>query len=399
MTPATGTLDEAYERLHLTGPEFDGWLANHGPMAAEALVRHGHGDLVSSWLDGYMQQLEEFPRGTGPIGADWPQALGDPRRVADWTAFFGHELGEQPWREVLNTWWPRLLPGVVAAATHGVIRVGHAVRVLLADGDDDAGGSADVRIAELAHGLAYWAARWQTMPAGHAGAAAASAAGRARTQTPAGTQAAAGQAHMQTLARPLAATAGQAHGQTAAESLDAVPRIADQSGGILDRLGQLGSVPGWSRTLAGFSIPAEPEQIRARLADLADAATCRYLYYGHGNGVMLVHSATAPTAVLRTLPALDIALWEPSLAAAWAASSALTAVYAPAEPAPRAELPAPPPAGQSAEETASATFARAAEHGDEHVIKFADTAVDVFARTGNPDAIAAALRATALIEA
>ena len=398
MTSATGTLDEAYERLHLTGPEFDGWLSNHGPMAAEALVRHGHGDLVSSWLDGYMRRLEEFPLGTGPIGADWQQALGDPRRVADWTAFFGHELGEQPWREVLNAWWPRLLPGVVAAATHGVIRVGHAVRVLLADGDDGAGGSADARITELAHGLAYWAARWQTIPAGHAGAAAASAAGQAHAQTPAGPLAAAGQENRQTPAGPLAA-GGREHAQTAAESLDAVPRIADQSGGILDRLGQLGGVPGWPRTLAGFSIPAEPEQIRAGLAGLADAATCRYLYYGHGNGVMLVHSATAPTAVLRTLPALNVALWAPSLAAAWAASSALTAVYAPAEPAPRSELPAPPPAGQSPQETAGATFARAAAHGDEHVIKFADTAIEVFARTGNPDAIAAALRATALIEA
>ena len=101
MTPATGTLDEAYERLHATGPEFDGSLSNHGPRAAEALVRHGHGDLVTSWLDEYMLRLEEFPRGTGPIGADWQQALGDPRRIADWTVFFGRELGEQPWRAVL----------------------------------------------------------------------------------------------------------------------------------------------------------------------------------------------------------------------------------------------------------------------------------------------------------
>ena len=37
----TGILDEAYQRLHQTGPEFDGWLSNHGPMAAEAMVRHG----------------------------------------------------------------------------------------------------------------------------------------------------------------------------------------------------------------------------------------------------------------------------------------------------------------------------------------------------------------------
>lgn len=36
MTDTAGILDEAYERLHRTGPEFDGWLSNHGPMAAEA---------------------------------------------------------------------------------------------------------------------------------------------------------------------------------------------------------------------------------------------------------------------------------------------------------------------------------------------------------------------------
>src|SRR5450755_1830906 len=109
---SAGTLDEAYERLHATGPEFDGFLSNHGPMAAEAMVRRGHGDLVSSWLDRYMRGLEEFPSGTGPICADWQNALGDVRRVADWTAFFGQELAGQPWPAVLNSWWPRLLPGV-----------------------------------------------------------------------------------------------------------------------------------------------------------------------------------------------------------------------------------------------------------------------------------------------
>jgi hypothetical protein len=357
---AAGTLDAAYERLHATGPEFDGFLSNHGPMAAEAMVRRGHGDLVSSWLDRYMRGLEEFPSGTGPIGADWQDALGDVRRVADWTAFFSRELAGQPWPAVLNSWWPRLLPGVAAAATHGVIRVGHSVRALRTDGADD------IRIAELAQGLAYWAARWQAVPAGHAGASAAAA---------------------------------HAHALTPAGSLAAVPRIADQSGGVGERFGRLAGLPGWPPTLGGFTIPAEPEQIQARLAGLADAATCRYLYYGHGNAVMLVHSATAPTAILRALPALDVALWAPSLAAAWAASSALTAVYAPAEPAPRAQLPELPEAGGPSGEIARDMFGRAAEHGDEHVIKFADTAVDVFARTRNPDAIAAALRAMTLIEA
>jgi hypothetical protein len=57
-------------------------------------------------------------------------------------------------------------------------------------------------------------------------------------------------------------------------------------------------------------------------------------------------------------------------------------------------VPDPPSGPQAAEET----FARAVGHGDEHVIKFADTAADVFARTGNPGALAAAIRATQLIE-
>ena len=350
----TAVLGEAYERLHLTGPEYQGYLSNHGPMVAEAMVRHGHGHVVNHWLDVYTSRLEEFPRGIGPIGSDWQDALGDLRRVADWTAFFRREISEQPWRQVLNTWWPRLLPGVVAAATHGVIRVGHAVRALLADGEDDA------HVAELAHGLAYWAARWQTVPVGHA-------------------------------------AVGKVNATTPLELLAAVPRVAEQSGGIDDRLARLDSLAAWPSVLAGFTVPTEPEQIRTQLAALVDAATLRYLLYGHGNGIMLVHSVTAPNAVLRTLPVLDAPLWAPSLTAAWAATSALTAVYASKEPASREQLPEPPAGRESREDIARDIFARAVEHGGEHVIKFADTAVEVFARTGHPDAIAAVLRAVELI--
>ena len=38
---ATGTLDEALDRLHRSGPERLGRLTNHAPMAAEALVARG----------------------------------------------------------------------------------------------------------------------------------------------------------------------------------------------------------------------------------------------------------------------------------------------------------------------------------------------------------------------
>jgi hypothetical protein len=364
---ATGTLDEAYERLHATGPEFDGWLSNHGPMAAEAMVRHGQAGQVHRWLDGYMARLEEFPRRSGPIGAGWQDALGDPRRIADWTEYFVREVTGQPWRQLLQTWWPRLLPGVAAAATHGVIRVGHAVRALTQDGEDDE------HLTELAHGLAYWAARWQPVPG-------ATAPGSLRIT-----------AHPEA-GEPAGEPVGA--GLAIADALAAVPRIADQTGGIRDRLGRLTELPGWAAALTAPRIPASAGELGPWLAGLVDAATARYLRYGHGNGVMLVHSATAPNAILRTLPALDQELWAPSATAAWTAVAALTSIYTPAAAAARAALPDPPNGPQAAEET----FARAVEHGDEHVIKFADTAADVYARTGDPDALAAAVRATHLID-
>ena len=106
---------------------------------------------------------------------------------------------------------------------------------------------------------------------------------------------------------------------------------------------------------------------------------------------------TAPNAVLRVLPVLDSELWAPSLTAAWAASSALTAIYAPAGAAPWAPGDGEPPPAPAGADQAASTFARAVEHGDAHVVKFADTALDVFGRTGNPDALAAAHQAADLI--
>lgn len=332
--------------MHATGPEYQGWLSNHGPMAAEAMARHGHGDAVGRWLDDYVKRLEDFPRGSGPIGADWRGALGDPKRIADWTEFFGHEAGERPWRLVLGEWWPRLLPGSAASATHGIIRVGHAIRALLTDGDDP------VHVAELAHGLAYWAARWQPYP-------------KADDQ------------HAPAADREPAA------------ALAAVPHLADRAGGFRDRFARLAAVPAWpGATLAG----GPPEQISAWLSGLADATVLRYLDIAHGNPVMLVHSATAPTAILRSLPALDTELWAPSAAAAWDAAAALTAIYAPSGPADE-----PSPAAPDGPGAMDEVFAEAVAHGDEHAIKFADTAADVYGRTGNPAAIAAARRAVRLI--
>ncbi|EST33870.1 questin oxidase family protein [Streptomyces roseochromogenus] len=341
---ADSTLDEAYERLHRTGPEFEGWLSNHGPMAVEALVRHGQARHVHRWLDRYMDRLDELPRGLSPVTADdWRAALGDPRRLADWLAFFAREVRERPWRTVLESWWPRLLPGIAAGATHGVIRTGHAVHALL-DHEDEP------RLAELGQALGYWAARWQRVP----------------LTTPSGT------------AEPAAALAG-------------VVRVPDQSGGISHRLGQLSGLPGWPTALAALRPAADARQARDLLAEVTTAAALHYLPAAHGSPVMLVHAATAPMAVLRTLPALPRTEWVASLHAAWAASAAVTAAYAPAAAAPPDSLPTAP---GSAEEV----FELAARHGDEHVIKLADTCLEVHARTGRPEALAAVVRAAGLVE-
>ncbi|MEU5401065.1 questin oxidase family protein [Streptomyces sp. NPDC005963] len=340
----TGTLDEALDRIHLSGPERHGWLSNHAPMAVEALVRHGQARSVHPWVDRYRHKLEEMPSPTDPIApADWREALGDPRRIADWAQHFEREVAERPWREVLAEWWPRLLPGIAGGATHPVIRVGHSVRTLLS------GTQTSPRTVELAHALGYWAARHAPLP-------------------PLG--------HLEVA-------------PSAASALDLVPPVVDRSGGIEQRLERLTAFPQWpapgaSTDGASESATAIADTARERLVELVTAATHRYATHGHGEPVMLVHAATAPNAVLRTLPALPRELWASSLSAAWAASAAVTAAYTPA-----AGTTAPLPTTRL---DPAEIFARAADHGDDHTIKFTDTALDV----GDDLALTAAVRSIEL---
>ena len=65
-TSANDVLDEGLARLAPTGPEFRGGLSNHGPMAAEALVRLGRADAVEHWLDGYLRKLDDRARARRP---------------------------------------------------------------------------------------------------------------------------------------------------------------------------------------------------------------------------------------------------------------------------------------------------------------------------------------------
>ena len=348
-------LDEAYQRLHRSGPEFGGdeegnhGLTNHGPMATEVMVRRGLDVDVHRWLDRYVPRLRDLPTPSERIPEDgWGNALGIGTRVGDWTDFFLRQIAEQPWRQVLVTWWPRLLPGIAAGSTHGVIRVSHAVRTLAA------GDQSPAAQAELAYGLAFWAAR----------------------------------------ARPLPGFTAPSGGLAADDAIRALPRLEEQTGLIAHRLDRLADLRGWPAALAALQPPATADDVPDRLAELVDAAAVQYLAHGHASPVLLVHTATAPNAVLHTLPMLPRELWPRSYGAAWAASAAVIATYAPRS-VPPADVPAAAPAG---DDPAAALLDRAAHHADEHVIKFSDTAVEVYERTGDPAALAAAVHCANLIE-
>ncbi len=334
-------LDEAYERLFRYGPEFDGWLSNHGPMVVEVLERNHRPDAISAWLDRYTRRLEAAPSPRWTIDRDeWREVLGDSIRLGDWLTFFETELQERPWRDILLEWWPRLLPGAIAAATHGLIRTGHALRAL-------ENKETQSRVRELGMALGYWAARFQPMPA-----------------------------------------ARQLSGQLAPwDALARLPRIENPHGGARTRLSQLAGMAPWPDALEALCPPADPEHVPAELDALVEATVGQYLEYGRAEPVMLVHAATAPAAAAAALPLLPVDLWRLTWETAWSASAAMTACYA--------------VLGTDAGERISSltpdeVFSRAVENGDEHVIKFTDVAILAHNR-GCVAALSAASHAVSLV--
>ena len=150
----TDVMDQALEMMAGWGP-----LTNHGPMAAEALVTLGRADKVFAFVESYRKRFRSsYPPARQPITQEnWREALGDGNRVADWSAFFKRELEGTAWAQVLEKWTAALAPGLAAAAAHGLIRTGHAVRSLTVK-------ETELRRNELAEGLAYWAGYYQRLP-------------------------------------------------------------------------------------------------------------------------------------------------------------------------------------------------------------------------------------------
>jgi Questin oxidase-like len=355
-------LDEGLSRLAGTGPEFRGGLSNHGPMAAEALVRLGRADAVERWLDNYLKKLDASPRPAGQVtDENWREALGALSRVADWEAYLRAQLAEEPWRDVLARWWPRLLPGVAAAATHGVIRTSHAARSLAAAeaipttaaaGASSPGAGTGPRRDELARGLAYWAASYLELS------------GTPRTGGHRDLQAAIG-------ALP---TGG----------------LAPEGGLITTQLAaRLPELPGFGDAVAGLRPPGDPA---AALGGLAGMFAGVFLRYGRTRPIALLHAVTAPVAarsVLPLLPLLPPELARPTYDSLWQVAAGLYAVYA------GGVTPEPLPAGPGP--SPDEVTARAVAAGDEHAIKLTEACLRLHAQTPDPVLLHAAARASELL--
>ena len=345
MSDASGieVLDEGLSRIARTGPEFGGGLSNHAPMASEALVRLGRSDAVEHWLDDYLRRLDEAPTASDPVTAQtWRDALGQMRRVADWEVYFRDQMAEEPWRDVLARWWPRLLPGVAAAATHGVIRTSHAARSLSQTDTAE-------RRDELARGLAYWAASYLELP------------GSART-------------------------AGDLDLAAALGALPVAPEGAGQ-GLITENLkAGLASQPGF---IFAVNSLREPVDAVADLGDLAREFTRVFLRYGRERPIALLHAVTAPVAARSVLSLLPVEQARPTYDALWQVGAALYAVYTggvAAEPLPSSA----PPDRDSVTEQAVAT-------GDEHAIKLTEACLRLYSESPDPVLLHAAARASELL--
>jgi hypothetical protein len=337
-------LDEALGIIAPAAPELANTFSNHAPMAIEAMCALGRGDAALPWLERYRKGFVPRPAPRDRITeANWRDALGQPRRFADWAAFFARELGEQPWRQVVERWTARLAPGIVAAAMHGVLRTGHVVRAL---GVEDT----PARRRELSDGLAYWASEFQRLPS----------APRARAR-----------------ALPSAAIA----------SVATIPlEQRGEFGSLTGALGQLDAFTPFRTTLDAVDPEPDPAGF---LSDLTLTFARVYLANARDwlTTIAFIHTVTGPSALRPMLGLLDAETQRLALAHAWEASAGLYATYATES---RLPVVATAPAAEDLVERALAC-------GDEHGIKFTEVCLREHRHRGDPAFLAAAAHAIGLL--
>jgi hypothetical protein len=315
-------LDDALDSLADAGPDLVNGMTSHAPMAAEALCALGRPEAVMTWLEGQRPELLPWPAPRARIEpGGFAAALGRPARAADWRAFFAAELADAPWRLVLDRAVARLAPGLCAAATHGVIRVGHAARAL-------ALAETPARLRELADALASWASTWQTLPADRAA--------RAPALPPA-----------EAIARVQVVP----------------PEQRRFTGTIVSSLEALDAFPPFAQAIALADLDGDPA---ARISDLTETFARVYLANSRDplHAIVFVHGVTSLAALRSLAPALAPETAREALRYGWQAACGLYAAFG-SRPSP--ERPVEPP-GESRE----ALIDLAVASRDEHAIKFTE---------------------------
>ena len=332
----TTALDEVLDRFATTGPEFGPGLSNHGPMAAEALVRMGRADVIGGWSEWYARRLAEHPESRNAIdAANWREALGDVNRVGDWIALFDRTVREQPWQEVLEAWVARLAPGIMAGATHGMLRTAHAVRTL------EAGANAP-RLHEFAEGLGYWAARYQELPAADGGQGAMSV--------------------PDALAR--------------VERVDRARRV---NGLIFDAV-KVVDPDAFGPVLHYVATDGDAD---AFVSDLTRTFVRHYLANAQRAGISFIHCVTAPSALRTLAPHLSDGTRQAAMRYAWQACASIYAAYGDVAAADVQAIDG------VVEFEADDLIDRAVSSRDEHAIKFTEACLKEHRITGDPAFIVA----------
>src|SRR5215472_17269099 len=283
--PSYASLDDALELLAPYGTALTNGNSNHAPMVAEALCAMGRPDAVVAWIARYRERmLPRPPAGARIDSAKWRDALGERGRFADWSAFFAEQLQEESWRQVLDHWLERLAPGFCAAATHGVIRVGHAARGL-------ADNETAPRLRELADAFASWAATYQELPTnGEAGS---------RRLTP-------------------------------REAITRVPVVPP------DRRGQAGNITAALRMLDDFPgfVPAvglidTTSALEPLIAELTEVFARVYLANAHDirSAIAFIHGVTSPAGLGNIAPLVSDRTAQAAVRYAWQAGCGLYACY------------------------------------------------------------------------
>jgi hypothetical protein len=344
--PAYTPLDDALAAIAPFGIELGNGNTNHAPMVAEALCALGRPDAVMPWIARYRGRMLPRPTANGRIDShDWRAALGRRDRFADWAQFFDRELAAGDWRDILDRWVGRLTPGFCAAATHGVIRVGHAVRGIAERGTP-------WRRRELADALAAWAATWQELPTG------------------------------------VDAAAGGMSPRTAILDVPLVPPGRRRPGNITAGLAVLREFPDFAPVIAMLDVSGPLAPLVAELSEVF-----AWVYLANARNIptviVFIHAITSHAALGNLVPYLSEGTARRLARYAWQSGCALYACYGGGRPLVTNTA--------ASEEDEEALVDRAIATGDEHAIKFTEACLARHAQCPSPVFLAAARHAVEML--